>query len=153
MFRRIAISSAGILERGSKPFRDRKTVQVVHQAERRAMPAKIDYTTLGLEFLPTYKPEVYVSLSCWTKPPETKPNLPFSVVRSEVGNSLPVYTDYKAGRTKVITMLTKCSGNIELLKSEMEKIVGKEVQVKPGKLVVDGNYQRRIKLWLAGLGF
>jgi hypothetical protein len=94
-----------------------------------------------------------VHLTCWTEPPESKPDLPFAVERSLRGKALPVYSDYKAGRTKVITMLTHCSGDIALLKSEMEKVVGQEVIVRPGKLVVDGNYVRRLKLWLAGLGF
>lgn len=41
----------------------------------------------------------------------------------------------------------------QVLKSEMEKVVGKEVSIKPGKLVVDGNYHMRLKKWLIGLGF
>lgn len=39
------------------------------------------------------------------------------------------------------------------LKAEMEKVCdGKEVTVRPGKLVVDGNYVLRVKKWLTGLG-
>jgi hypothetical protein len=41
----------------------------------------------------------------------------------------------------------------QALKSEMEKVVGKEVVIMPGKLVVDGNFQLRLKKWLIGMGF
>lgn len=81
------------------------------------------------------------------------PGLPFEVERTFVGSSLPVYTEYKHGRTKVQTILRKCRGDILLLKNEMEKVCGKPIIVRPGKLVVDGNYNMRLKKWLAGLGF
>jgi hypothetical protein len=64
------------------------------------------------------------------------------------------YTDYKAGRTKRVTILRKCRGDVALLKEEMEKIVdGNTVRVHPGRLEVDGNYEKRLKKWLLGLGF
>ena len=70
-----------------------------------------------------------------------------------LGSSLTEKKNYKGGNTKVITMLRKCSGDIELLKSEMEKVTGKTVTIKPGKLIVEGNYTGRLKMWLIGLGF
>ncbi len=71
-----------------------------------------------------------------------------------IAKALPVYTDYKHGRTKVITILRKCSGDISILKDEMEKVCdNREVIVRAGSLHVDGNYHRRLKIWLAGLGF
>ncbi len=75
--------------------------------------------------------------------------------RSSSGSSgLPVYTDYKSqGQTKVITILKKCGGDIEALKEEMEKVTGSQVEIRPGKLIVKGNYVRRMKMWLSGLGF
>jgi hypothetical protein len=39
------------------------------------------------------------------------------------------------------------------LKGDLEKIVGEEVTVRPGKLVVNGNCVLRVKKWLLGLGF
>ena len=89
----------------------------------------------------------------WTPPPKTLPTLPFVVERTLIGSSLPVYTDFKGGNTKVITMLRKCSGDIDLLKSEMEKVTGQTVTIRPGKLTVNGNYHARLKIWLTGLGF
>ena len=41
----------------------------------------------------------------------------------------------------------------QALKGDLEKIVGEEVTVRPGKLVVNGNCVLRVKKWLLGLGF
>ena len=65
-----------------------------------------------------------------------------------------MYTDYKNGRTKIITILRKCGGDVGLLKEEMAKVCdGRDIIVRAGSLHVDGNYHRRLKTWLAGLGF
>ena len=67
---------------------------------------------------------------------------------------MPVYLDYLGAGTKVVTILRKISGDIEILKEELDKVVeDAEVTVRPGKLVVRGNYNKRIKKWLLGLGF
>ena len=117
--------------------------------------ADIDFNSLGLTYPLTCKPKI-VTPTGWTEPPAQPPsNLPFFVQRSSSGSSgLPVYTDFKSqGQTKVITILKKCGGDIEALKKEMEKVTGTEVELRPGKLIVKGNYVRRMKLWLSGLGF
>jgi hypothetical protein len=59
----------------------------------------------------------------------------------------------KDGDTRVITIIRKIRGDVEALKSEVEKVVGKEVEMRPGKIVIEGNFHRRIKVWLTGLGF
>ena len=56
MFRRIAIGSSSILERGHR----KKIIQVWHQADRPGVPAVEDYTTLGLKFMPTIKPNIVI---------------------------------------------------------------------------------------------
>lgn len=126
---------------------------VLHASKREPARGEIDYSKLDLKYPVTHKPEYIIKRTSWTPPPESSPNLPFAVERTQVGSSLPVYTDYKAGRTKVVTILRNCRGDIDKLRIEMEKVVGKAVIVRPGKLVVDGNYCARLKLWLAGLGF
>ena len=89
----------------------------------------------------------------WAPVPETLPSLPFHVERSRHG-ALPVYTDIKAGGTKKITILRKCSGDIYQLQSEMIKVVeGAEVRFKPGRLEVDGDFKKRLARWLIMLGF
>ena len=127
---------------------------VIHGAQKPAEERDVDFGSLGLKYPLTHKPEMLIDRTTWTPPPATLPtNLPFAVDRTPIGSSLPVYTDYKAGRTKVVTILRKCRGNIDELRNEMEKVVGKPVIVRPGKLVVNGNYHARLKVWLAGLGF
>jgi hypothetical protein len=133
--------------------RNRKNSRIViHQSQRPPFSADIDYNTLGLNIPIKHNLEHVIPRTAWSPAPKTSPDLPFIVERT-TSSSLPVYTDYKHGRTKVITILRKCSGDIETLKSEMEKVVGAKVDVKPGKLVVDGNYVLRVKTWLTGLGF
>jgi len=127
---------------------------VIHAAQKPAEPRDVDFDSLGLKYPVTHKPEWLINRTTWSPPPASPPtNLPFAVDRTAVGASLPVYTDYKAGRTKVVTILRKCRGDIAQLRDEMEKVVGKPVIVRPGKLVVNGNFHARLKLWLAGLGF
>jgi large subunit ribosomal protein L49 len=138
---------------GAPPVRKRPTVPTVHASQRPPAEATIDFSVLGLEFPLQFTPQFVVARKAWSPKPETTPDLPFQVERTHVGDSLPVYTDFKGGRTKIVTILRKIKGDIPKLKIEMEKVVGKEVQIKPGKLVVDGNYHRRLKVWLTGLGF
>jgi len=83
----------------------------------------------------------------------TVPGIPFAVSRTE-NASLPVYTDFKGGKTKVVTIVRRIRGDVFELQSEMSKVCdGAYVTIRPGKLVVDGNYHARLKIWLSGLGF
>lgn len=137
---------------GTKPPRKWKTPTAIHASMRPQLAVK-NLDELDLVIKPSIDPNVLIPKTTWSPPPKEIPNLPFVVERTGVGLSLPVYTDYKAGRTKVVTILRKCKGDINLLKSEMEKVVGKPVRIMPGKLVVDGNYSRALKIWLTAIGF
>ena len=67
---------------------------------------------------------------------------------------MPVYTEFKGAGTKVETILRRISGDVKVLKEDLDEVVeNAEVTVRPGKLVVRGNYTLRIKKWLLGLGF
>ena len=149
MFRRVMVASFG-----TAPRRKKNTPIAWHAAQRPAAPSDVDYAALGVKYVPTLTPEVKIARFHWTTPPASAPvDLPFYVERTSV-SALPVYTDYKAGRTKVVTILRRCRGDILALKTDMEKVCGGQpVTVRPGKLVVDGNYHIRLKKWLAGLGF
>lgn len=145
---------------GPRPWKKRGMPIAIHASQRPAEAADVDFSSLGLTYPVKYTPTPTNSRTQWTHPPAPGADgslptdgLPFAVDRTAVGGSLPVYTDYKAGGTKVITILRKCRGDVKILKDEMEKVVGKEVFVRPGKLVVDGNFNMRLKKWLAGLGF
>jgi large subunit ribosomal protein L49 len=132
--------------------RRKNSAPVIHQSQQPHASATIDFTTLGLKFELTNKLEFTIPRVGWAPKPPVEPKLPFIIDRSALGY-LPVYTEYKNGRTKVFTILRKCKGDIELLKEDLEKVVGKPVKIQFGKLVVEGNYTQRIKIWLVGLGF
>jgi hypothetical protein len=124
---------------------------VFHNSQQPRAEPNIDFTALGLK----YKIDNNDRLSketFWTRP-EKLPDLPFAVDRTLVNNTLPVYTDIKGGNTKVITIVKNCRGDIETMKRELEIVVGHDVEMKPGKLIVTGNYSFRVKIWLAKLGF
>ena len=136
-----------------RPYKYRDGITVVHQSQRPAAPAHIDFAALELTYPMTVVPDVKVSRHYWAPKPETAPTLPFAVERA-AGDALPVYTDYKHGRTKVVTILRKIKGDVAVLQAEIEKVCeNAPVMVRPGKIVIDGNYHRRIKVWLTGLGF
>eukprot|EP01104_Vermistella_antarctica_P010015 TRINITY_DN263_c5_g5_i1.p1 TRINITY_DN263_c5_g5~~TRINITY_DN263_c5_g5_i1.p1 ORF type:complete len:213 (+),score=70.75 TRINITY_DN263_c5_g5_i1:146-784(+) len=90
----------------------------------------------------------------WVAPKGNTDNLPFKVARSVPGRNLPVYTDFRKGRTQRITILRKCSGDMEVLKGELAKVLGGcEVVERPGRLEVKGFHSEPIKKWLLELGF
>jgi len=136
-----------------RPYKYRDGKIAVHASQRAAEPADIDFQSLGLKYEMNHPINLALVKHCWAPQPEIAPKLPFHIDRTDIGLSLPVYTDFKGGKTKVITIIRKCKGDINALKEEVEKVVGKEVSLRPGKIVVDGNYHRRLKMWLTGLGF
>eukprot|EP01039_Chlorochromonas_danica_P006010 gene6009-6620_t len=148
MFRRSIVALMG-----APPAKRIPNPPFLHASQRPPAPADIDFNALNLEFPLTRDTKFVIARTAWSPKPEVEPNLPFAVERSHVGGALPVYTKFKGGRTKVVTRLRKVKGDVEKLKAEMEKVVGKEVYIKPGRLEVDGNYNRRLKTWLTGLGF
>lgn len=151
MFRKSLIESV-VTIRG-RPWKKRGNPITLHAADRPPQVSTINFASLGLTHTVNHEPTPLVKMIHWTEPPKTQPDLPFFIERTTVSNSLPVYTEFKAGRTKVTTILRKVRGDIATLKTDMEKVCGREVEVHPGKLVVNGNYHVRLKRWLAGLGF
>ena len=138
----------------SQQGRRKRFSPVLHQSQRGPARHDIDFSRLGLKYQVDPSKEFTVPRLGWRPPPETPPDIPFHVERTvSDGQALPVYTDYKNGRTKIVTVLRRCSGDIDLLREEMEKVVESHVEVRPGRLHVDGNYHMRLKKWLVGLGF
>ena len=76
------------------------------------------------------------------------------VFRSVKGKQVPVYTDYKNGRTLALTIVRKFRGDVEELAKEMSKVCdGRPVSIRPGRIEVKGNYRGRVAEWLMRLGF
>jgi hypothetical protein len=145
-------SSSAVLDR---PWKNRNSRVVIHQSERGAEKSSIDFDSLGLKYPMTHipDPETIVKAHYWTPPPEKLPDLPFIVDRTHPGQNLPVYANTIASGTKVVTELRKIKGDITELQNEVEKVVGKSVVLRAGKIIIDGNYKRRLQKWLVGLGF
>ena len=75
-------------------------------------------------------------------------------MRRTRSKQLPVYSDFKNGRTKQTTILRGIRGDIEAVEEGLQKIVGdSEIMRKMGRLEVKGDHRREIRQWLAGLGF
>ena len=135
---------------------------IIHASQKRAANAFPKWSELGLTYPITVemKPNMVILNTMWSAPPShgkadfVPDGLPFAVSRTEEGKSLPVYLDYKGGGTKVTTQIRRIRGDVFAMQSDMSKVCdGNTVLIRPGKLVVDGNYHGRLKMWLAGLGF
>lgn len=126
----------------------------IHGAQKPAFAWDIDFSGMELKYPVDSTKTFLLPRRGWAPPPEDeRRDLPFYVLRTEM-NGIPVYSDFKAGRTKVVTMIRKLHGDVNELASEFSKIAdGKVVRIKPGHLEVDGNYVMRTKKWLIGLGF
>ncbi|ETV70401.1 hypothetical protein H257_14079 [Aphanomyces astaci] len=108
-----------------------------------------------LKFQPTYVPEK-VSFNGWSPAREEGPleGIPFTVKRTATGLQLPVYRDYRNGRTRIITIVRRYHGDEAELQNELSIVCqGKTVVSRPGRLEVVGDYSAEIKQYFTGLGF
>jgi large subunit ribosomal protein L49 len=95
-----------------------------------------------------------VSLSILLSLPSSAFLFPLQVDRTTVGRSLPVYTDFKNGRTRSLTVVRHVRGDAAAFAEELRRVTGgAEVVVRPGRVEVEGNKAAEVKTWLAGLGF
>lgn len=139
---------------GSRPPRRIPNPPFAHASEIPPEPIDVNFSELNLKYpVINNNPEFEIARSGWSPKPATTPALPFLVSRAGENNNFPVYTDYKNGRTRIMTIVSKISGDIEALRADMEKVVGNEVQIKSGKLIVQGHYRMRLKKYLLALGF
>jgi hypothetical protein len=97
---------------GSKR-RYEETVKLAALAQQAAEPAPLKYA-------PTYEPPRFLP-NGWSAPPppEARATLPcaqtpFQVERAGPGQWLPVYTDVRKGRTQLVTLVRKVSGDLEV---------------------------------------
>ena len=76
------------------------------------------------------------------------------VFRTEAGKQLPVYTDYRNGRTRCMTIVRRFRGDEAELAAELSRVCdNRPVIIRPGRVEVKGNYRGRLCEWLARLGF
>eukprot|EP00455_Lapot_gusevi_P029677 TRINITY_DN317_c0_g1_i3.p1 TRINITY_DN317_c0_g1~~TRINITY_DN317_c0_g1_i3.p1 ORF type:complete len:152 (-),score=13.25 TRINITY_DN317_c0_g1_i3:64-519(-) len=79
-------------------------------------------------------------------------SISFKVERTS-SKFLPVYTDYKNGGTRVLTLLRKIKGDVKNLQEEVSKLTGLPVTVRPGRIEVPGNQRQLLCQWLTRMGF
>lgn len=97
---------------GSKR-RYEETVKPAALAQEQAPPAPLKYA-------PTYTPPQFLP-NGWSAPPPAEARAalpcaqtPFQVERAGPGQWLPVYTDVRKGRTQLVTLVRKVSGDLEV---------------------------------------
>ncbi|GAA5850763.1 hypothetical protein JCM9279_003912 [Rhodotorula babjevae] len=80
--------------------------------------------------------------------------LAYFVPRTAHGE-LPVYTDYKNGGSRVLTIVRKAQGDVEALRADLAEYLTAPSLVKAaqGQVVFSGDYVRETKEWLAARGF
>lgn len=74
----------------------------------------------------------------------------YFVERSSTGN-LPVYSDFRAGRNKVVTEIRKIRGNVVQLRNDLQEMLPeipkKSWRILPQshKIIIDGNVVKAVK--------
>ncbi|XP_064402838.1 uncharacterized protein LOC135348526 [Halichondria panicea] len=90
-------------------------------------------------------------------PVGSTPSIPFCVHRSKYKN-LPVYTDYKSGRSQVLTRVTKVDGDVMVLERMLRQHLGVDglrsrADEITGSVTLIGNHRDQVIKWLKNLGF
>lgn len=99
-------------------------------------------------------PQELITPSKWSPPLGDIDTLPFRVFRTTKAKAIPVYTDYKNGRTRCLTLVRRLRGDLPAFATEMSKVCdGRPVTIRPGRVEVKGNYRGRVEEWLKRLGF
>ena len=67
---------------------------------------------------------------------------------------MPVYVEYKGGRTKTVTILKKYTGDVKALANDFSAVCNSaDVTIRPGKMYVKGKHTHNVKQWLEMMGF
>lgn len=94
--------------------------------------------------------------SGYVPPPDSAPRLPVSIPRTELGGQLPVYSEFRHGRSKCYTLIKHISGDVPALAKELRAVLGGavvETTPERGLVRIHGNKTEEVKRWLLGLGF
>eukprot|EP00158_Paraphelidium_tribonemae_P006061 Partr_v1_DN27649_c1_g1_i2_m64959 len=79
----------------------------------------------------------------------------YAILRTRHG-SLPVYTEYRNGRSRILTVVRRVEGDIESLKNDISLFVPLEIiEIKQPQnhIVIKGNVQRPLRYWMNACGF
>lgn len=106
---------------------------------------------------PRWQPEPFTLMpSGWAPPTGKVPaDCPFKIVRTPSGH-LPIYTDMQHARTKLVTVLRlgRVEGDLATLVGEIRAVMaGARVELKQGRIEIEGNAVQQLKSHFSGLGF
>jgi large subunit ribosomal protein L49 len=77
----------------------------------------------------------------------------FRVFRSNY-NELPVYHDYKNGRTRRLTLVRKYAGDAKELARELARVCEQpKVEIRTGRIEIKGLHKEKVVAYLESLGF
>ncbi|GAA6048055.1 hypothetical protein JCM3770_000169 [Rhodotorula araucariae] len=82
-------------------------------------------------------------------------SLAYNVPRTRFGE-LPVYSEFKNGGSRVLTIVRKAEGDIEALRTDLTAFLSSVPSLsKPaqGQVILRGDWVREVKEWLAAKGF
>ena len=80
---------------------------------------------------------------------------PISLARTVLGKNLPVYAQYRHGRSKVYTIIRGVQGDVPAFCDELAAVLGGAVVVHApgsGTVRIDGHKVAEVRSWLLGLG-
>lgn len=81
------------------------------------------------------------------------PTPAFRVFRSNY-NELPVYHDYRNGRTRRLTLVRKYVGDAEALSRELARVCNQtQVEIRTGRIEIKGLHKEKVVAYLESLGF
>ncbi|KAK3740064.1 hypothetical protein QZH41_011407 [Actinostola sp. cb2023] len=117
---------------------------------------KHDSSYKDIKIDPERLKEIEKSPSGWVPPAEKVPDFPFFMKRSKM-NNLPVYTDFRGGGTRHITIIRKIKGNLRavegLLRDKLDKNLIIQLNELTGQVKIKGNHKDTVVSLLKELGF
>merc|ERR1712146_283288 len=131
-------------------FREKKLPQLIKLQENDGVRDDIE----PLQYIGTYKVDTWLPNGWCPTPSNPSPpdlpryvlNLPFEVSRTEKGQFLPVYSNYKRSYTQPITVVRKIKGDKKIMAKELSKVCeGKDVKIRAGSLEVKGMHAQEVR--------
>lgn len=134
--------------RDRRPLEERRVLEFKEVVHSWVPPCDLEFEV---------RPELVRALNAsgWAPPAGLNGQvLPFHIFRTFKGEQLPVYTEFKAKKTRVFTIIRRVRGDLNSLAKEMSKVCdGRPIEIKSAALRVTGNYSQPLKYWLTSLGF
>ncbi|CAJ0637485.1 11909_t:CDS:2 [Entrophospora sp. SA101] len=80
---------------------------------------------------------------------------PYFIERTQ-NKVLPIYSDIRNGRTRILTVLRRIEGDTEALHKELQKLFPNTlvtINDNTGHIIIKGDYRHELNDWLTKKGF